>query len=235
MGRRPAVIRQWGIMTRIYIIIFSALFLTNGYSQTFNWDTSFVAAGHSYSFKTFDLHSDQLTLTIWTDNKITSLDTVITLGLFDMRFTDINKDKIPELLVVHGGNNFVYDLYMIDAKTQTYKLVDQYNLYPEAKQLDVDKSCYYSYHRAGCADMVWVSDLFKIVNNKTVLLGTIKGECCGSESGQEDRIVALKKYPDKFIETDFFKCTEIEKYDDTKWGFIKDYWNKNIKKYHGAD
>jgi hypothetical protein len=221
-------------MIRTYLIILSILLWTRGHAQNFNWDTSFVASGHTYSFNTIDLHTDKLTLNIRTDGKVSSIDTIITLGLFDMRFTDINKDKIPELLVVHGGNNFVYELYMINAKAQTYKPVNQFDLYPEAKQLDVDKSCYYSYHRAGCADMVWVSDLFKIVNNKTVLLGTIKGECCGSESGQQDRIVVLKKYPDKFVEINSFNCTEIEKYDDTKWGFIKEYWNNNIKKFHST-
>lgn len=221
-------------MTRTYLTILATLLLTKGHSQNFNWDTSFVASGLTYSFNTIDLHTDRLTLNIKTDGRVTSIDTIITSGLIDMRFTDINNDKIPELLIVHGGNNFAYELYMIDPNTKTYQLIDQFDLYPEAKQLDTDKNCYYSYHRAGCADMVWISDLFKIVNNKTVLLARIEGECCGSESGQQDRIVVLKKYPDKFVETDSFICSIIEKYDDTKWGFIKDYWTKNIKKYNNT-
>ena len=107
--------------------------------------------------------------------------------------------------------------------------------FPNAVQLKSDTKYYYSYHRAGCADMNWMSDLFKIVNFKIVQIGHIDAKGCDSEKELYPQVIQIFKVTNNNVEKGqlieklpYIKT--LENFDD-KWKFIKKYWNKNFKKF----
>lgn len=107
--------------------------------------------------------------------------------------------------------------------------------YPDAVRLKADSSYYYSYHRAGCADMNWASDLFKITNFKIVQVGHMYGKGCNFEVRQNPQVVEVYKVINndegkgKLVEKLPY-LTNIPRFGD-KWDFIKNYWNKNYQKF----
>src|SRR5207253_1429170 len=100
---------------------------------------------------------------------------------WDIEFPDFNGDGNLDIMLVYGGNNFSYFLYLFDSVTNNFKGVEHFGYFPHAIQLKTDPKYYYSYHRAGCADMNWVSDLFKIESFKAIQLGHIHGQGCEFE------------------------------------------------------
>ena len=147
-----------------------------------------------------------------------------------------NKDENIDILLTYIGNNSSYELYLFDKSENQYKFLEGYDRFSEAIQLKTNPKYYYSYQRAGCADMNWVSDLFYIDNFKTVCVGHIYGQGCDFEVKENPQIIEIYKV---FEENEKNK-KEIEKLPylknipdfGDKWNFIEKYWNKNYGKFN---
>ncbi|MBF03965.1 MAG: hypothetical protein CMP76_11780, partial [Flavobacterium sp.] len=120
----------------------------------------------------------------------------------------------------------VDDLLLYDTNNANFQLVKNFDNFPSAIKIK-DSDYYYSYHRSGCADANWDSDLFYIQNFECFKIGNISGRgCVGVE---RNGIIISKIKDDKKIELEYIK-REAEYYED-KWEFIENYWKKNYKKF----
>ena len=86
---------------------------------------------------------------------------------------------------------------------------------------------YYSYHRSGCADSNWDSDLFVIKNHRAIRIGNISGIGCEGTGKQEFSSRKLEKKKKELIK----EILREPGYYDDKWDFIKNYWTKNHEKF----
>lgn len=193
----------------------------------FNFDTTIVIHNKSFVITT-KIYNDYLeSISV---NSI-FLDTLYRDGINSIEFTDFNKDSYYDILVSYIGNVVINDIYLFDIKENNFKKIDGFQNYPESVQLKSCNTLYYSYHRAGCADMNWVSDLFTIENFKIIHLGHIYGMSCEQDPQviEINRILNNNDEQQKLIEKlSYVKI--ISQYDD-KWDFIEKYWNLNYKKF----
>lgn len=146
----------------------------------------------------------------------------------DFEFIDFDNDGNKDLMINYMSNvPAIKDLIVFDSKTKSFKAIESFSSYPAAKPLNGTKY-YFSYHRSGCADMNWDSDLFFIENYKTIKIGNISGREC-DDRDEKDGIYIYKVQGEskKLIKTQPIDI--ISKYKDYKWGFILDYWTKNYK------
>ena len=144
-------------------------------------------------------------------------------------FKDFNKDGHKDVILHHSSNTgYVLDLFIFLPTTNKFKKVKDFDNFPAPEQIKGTKF-YYSYHKSGCGDMNWDSDLFYIDNFKAIRIGNIAGRQCDNRDGEKDAVYIHKVYGDK---EKLFKTLPIDtigKYKDFKWGFIKEYWTKNYK------
>lgn len=221
---------------KIYLFIILSISLTiNTIAQSHSFDTTLIIKGHSYRIVNTDIDKDFISMTVYRDSKKITIDTLESGGLANIEFADFNKDQNPDIMVSYFGNNPTYFLYLFDSKTQRFRNIEGYLKYPDAVQLKNDPDLYYSYHRAGCADMNWVSDLFMIVDFKAVQLGHIYGQGCDFKVNENPQIIEIykviannernKKLLEKLPYLKF-----IPDFGD-KWKFIEKYWNENYKKF----
>lgn len=141
-------------------------------------------------------------------------------------FRDFNKDGYEDLYIGYNSNvPGVEDLALYNVKTKSFDLIDDLKLFPASIKIE-GTDYYYSYHRSGCADMNWDSDLFYIEDNKTIKIGNIEGIGCDDEKPKVS-ISSIKGDSVLLIET--LAIDTIYSYKDFKWGFIKEYWSRNYK------
>jgi hypothetical protein len=144
-------------------------------------------------------------------------------------FSDFNEDGHKDIIISYLGNNPTKDLIVFDTKNKEFKPVENFSLYPEPKQI-LDSKYYYSYHRSGCADSNWESDIFIIENFRATKLGTISGREC-EDSEEEKGIFVYRTNESKNILLEKFSVEIIEKFKNGKWDFIEEYWTKNLQKF----
>lgn len=146
---------------------------------------------------------------------------------FEFEFHDFNGDSLDDI-VVHQLSNVpaIQDLLLFDKSRKSFVMVNGFEKFPDPKPIQ-GTAYFYSYHRSGCADNFWDSDLFYIDKYETYLLGNISGNECEGEKG----IIVSRVVDGKEKIVDKFPIDVLEKYDDRKWGFIADYWKKNYSKF----
>jgi len=158
-------------------------------------------------------------------------DTVLTKSenYLDAEFNDFNKDGYQDVILHYSGNaSYVLDLFLYVPITGKWKEVKNFRDFPAPEKLKQAK-LYYSYHKSGCADMNWDSDLFYIQNYKAIRIGNIAGRQCDNRDRVKDAVYIYKVRNDR---EKLYKTLPIEtiwKYKDFKWGFIREYWKKNYK------
>jgi hypothetical protein len=143
----------------------------------------------------------------------------------DFKFIKFDSDKYKDLVVSYLTNiGGVEDVYIYDPTDHSFKLIDDLKKYPSSEHLVLDY--YYSYHRAGCADQYWVSDLFQIKDFKTILVGKIYGEGCEPSENKIEifKITNNDERNKSLVLT--LPLDTINKFSNNKWGFIKDFWTK---------
>lgn len=194
-------------------------------------DTTLVINRKSLSLRTEEINDYQALFLSINGSRISLIDTIYPKGLSYCKYFDFDQDGYVDIMLAYRGNNTTYFLHLFDSVNGTFKKVEDFLRYPEALPLKKNNKYYYSYHRAGCADMNWVSDLFKIENYKAIQLGHIYGQSCEGEApvinvyvvkdNDESKAVIVEKLP-YFI--------NIPSFGD-KWDFIRKYWNKNFEKF----
>jgi hypothetical protein len=145
----------------------------------------------------------------------------------DFEFDDFNDDSLSDIIIPRSGNiPGLQDLLLFDVTKMGFTLVKNFDRFPDAKRIE-GTDYYYSYHRSGCADNFWNSDLFSIDNFEAHILGDIAGNECEGDTG----IVVYRIANRDTTAVDTFTLNVLESYDDRKWGFVADYWKKNYSKF----
>jgi hypothetical protein len=156
-------------------------------------------------------------------------DTVLNQGdlYFNFEFRDFNGDGLSDI-VVHPLTNVpgIQDLLLFNKDKMSFTKVSGFENFPDPKPIH-GTDYFYSYHRSGCADNFWDSDLFYIDKFETHLLANISGNECEGEKG----IIVSKVVDGKKKTVNNFTIDILEKYDDRKWGFIAEYWTKNYSRF----
>ncbi|MBS3921999.1 MAG: hypothetical protein KGZ37_02475 [Nitrosarchaeum sp.] len=235
------IISFWGLVsckttTDSSTIINNADSLTNDTVKIkYSFDTTLTINNIVFKFSIKDLNADSVILTA-TSTSLTAInDTINSNGLAYWEFPDINKDGNVDFIYDYIGNNPIIFAYLFDTVTNSFINVDGFEKFPEAVQLKSNPKYYYSYHRAGCADLNWVSDLFKIENFKTIQAGHIYGQGCDFEVKENPQVIEIYKVKDndeinkKLIENLPYQ-KPIKNFED-KWDFIDTYWNKNYGQF----
>jgi hypothetical protein len=146
-------------------------------------------------------------------------------GIF--QFIDFNHDGFKDILIPYITNALgICDLLLYNKHAHTFTQVRNFYLFPSAVHIPHSKY-YYSYHRSGCADSNWDSDLFKIVSFKTIGIGNIKALKCGGKEGifitkiKGNTVKPHKQLP----------ISTINHHKRYKWGFIREYWMHHYKEF----
>lgn len=143
-----------------------------------------------------------------------------------VKLIDFNKDGYKDLRIEYISNTAGDGcLYLFDKNRKTFRLLKNED-YPNPEFLK--GKYFYSYHRSGCADLNWVSNLFKIVNFSAVKLASISGNGCGDKF---DGIFIYQFHGETKILKRKFPISKINSYKNYKWGFIKSYWKENYSKF----
>jgi len=126
-------------------------------------------------------------------------------------------------------------LIFFDPATNKFKEIEDYVGFPNAVRQKTNSKYYHSYHRAGCAGMNWVSDLFRIQDFKIIQLGHIEGQGCDFQVKETPLVISIYNVTNsdegngKLVEQLFY-LKFIPDFGD-KWTFIQQYWNKNYAKF----
>jgi len=149
---------------------------------------------------------------------------------FSLKFKDFDKDGFEDLFLDKGGNiPERYDLYFYSSAEKKFKQISGFDKFPDPTNIAGTKY-FYSYHRNGCADQDWLSDLFYLDNFKIIRIGKIDGVGCGSDrTPTAIYIYKLNKEQKKLIKT--LPISTITTFKEDKWGFIRDYWIKNYRQF----
>lgn len=140
-------------------------------------------------------------------------------------FIDFDKDGTIDVMFKSKGLT-KYDLVMFDTKSKTFKKVEGFNELPAPIEIGKTK-CYYSYNSSSVENIEWESHLFYIKNFKAFKIGSITIV----DNDLENDIAVNKIKNDKQVFVEIKNIHVLDKYKDKKWGFIKDYWNKNYSKF----
>jgi hypothetical protein len=144
----------------------------------------------------------------------------------DMKIDDFNNDGYKDILFIHYPTNVpgISNLFLFYYKELTFKEVEDFRNFPDFKILC--KGYYYSYHRSGCADYNWDSDLFYIKDFKAIKIANIHVIECSDAPKKGIYIYNLTSATPNL--TDFIKLGKIK---GDKWKFIQNYWKKNHKNF----
>jgi len=204
-------------------------------AKSYEFDTTITNSGSAVMLSTRLVGDGLLRLTSRCKGRSQTVDTIYCNGLLYIKFLDFDGDGNADILVDYIGNNSTHYLYLFDPAEVKFQSIDGYMRFPDAVHLKADTKYYYSYHRAGCADENWVSDLFMISDYSIIHLGLIDGEGCSFEEEQNPPMIKIFKI--KGNDADNAKLVEelpyrqyISDFGD-KWGFIEDYWNKNLARF----
>ncbi|QCE43380.1 hypothetical protein [Psychroserpens sp. NJDZ02] len=146
---------------------------------------------------------------------------------YEFVFTDFNEDGFLDI-ELHFITNVpdVNEILIFNSESNTFLEIENFSNFPSSVKIK-NTNYYYSYHRSGCADSNWDSDLYFLESTKAVRIGNISG--IGCEGEYETGIFISKVIGDNKELVKKVK-REPEYYAD-KWDFIKNYWTKNYKLY----
>ena len=137
-------------------------------------------------------------------------------------FDDFDKDGYEDIRFHYLANIPTEDLLLFDPLKKTFKKVENFDNYPEPVKIGETKY-YYSYHRSGCADLNWDSDLFYIQDFKAVKIGNIAGYDCGNRD-IKNGIYIYKFQGEKETLFETLPIETLAKYKNNKWDFFLGYW-----------
>ena len=150
------------------------------------------------------------------------------------QFEDFDEDGNQDIGFVCTSCSGVNEYYFFDSTKNEFIYLANNKLYQELKK--IDKNYYYSYSKAGCADMDWISFLVEIKNFHAIPHARIYGQGCKvkAEPDLETKIEIFNLSKQDSIKGKLYETLPIgliEKYENHKWGFIKEYWSNNYEKF----
>jgi hypothetical protein len=151
----------------------------------------------------------------------------------NVEFIDINADGYKDIraFVVSNTPNQCEN-YLFNKEKMAFQLLLNCDL---NIRLIRGTNYYYSYNRAGCADLNWESYLSRIENFKLVPVGYIYGQGCDFEVKENPQEILIYKITNPFAETKILvRKLPYTKYIPTfgdKWNFIASYWQKNWRTF----
>jgi hypothetical protein len=199
------------------------------------YDTILINNNKTFQLRTEPINDKLSLLTATSGSNRTIIDTIDNQELGYIEYPDFNKDGNTDILVDHIANNITQYLYLFDPITNRFRKIPGSEDFPQAIQLTSNPKYYYSYHRAGCADANWVSDLFTIQDFYIIQLGHIDGDGCDADPENEPQVIKIFRITDNNEDHGkLIKRLPYLKYIPEfgyKWVFIKKYWNKNYAKF----
>lgn len=145
----------------------------------------------------------------------------------EYKIIDFNGDEYQDIELDYISNMpGIIDVLIFDKKKNKFLIVDNLQDFPSPQKIN-KTNYFYSYHRSGCADYNWDSDLFYISNYKCFKIGNISGRGCGYE--KRNGIFINKIVNEKEVEINWIK--RDSGYYEDKWKFIEEYWAKNYLKF----
>ena len=141
--------------------------------------------------------------------------------------TDFNEDGYLDI-ELHFMTNVpgVNELLIFDPELESFTEIENFSSFPSSLKIK-GTDFFYSYHRSGCADANWDSDLFYFKENKAIKIGNIHTIECDNENDNGIYIYKVNGENKKQI-----KLIPIEKKDfDNKWDFIEKYWTENYTEF----
>jgi len=148
----------------------------------------------------------------------------------DFKVVDYNGDGYRDIIVEYFTNvPDIQDLLLYNKKLKAFTLVKNFPDYPAGIKLKAT-GLYYSYHRSGCADNDWDSDLYKIKNYRIIPLGRISGRECEND-GEPDGIYIYKDINTKRKLLKTYNINKLQQLKEDKWTFIANYWKLNYRKF----
>jgi hypothetical protein len=146
-------------------------------------------------------------------------------------FKDLNGDGHKDLILYHSSNaSYVLDLFQFSPTANRFKKIQDFDKFPAPEKIKGTKY-YYSYHKSGCADMNWDSDLFYIQNHRAIRIGNISGRQCHNRDDIKDAVYIYKIHGARKNLLKVLPINIIFKYKNFKWGFIQKYWDKNYIRF----
>jgi hypothetical protein len=210
-----------------FIVFF--LYSLTGFSQNEIIDSSIISSDtatiENEFYKAFYRNDNYFILLNSSDSIVFKKDKLSML----FEFIDFDNDGNKDLIFSYLGNIECNDLFLFETKSKSFRIVENFIEFPDPKQIENSKY-YYSYHRSGCADGNWDSDLFIIENFRAIKIGNIAGRQCDNLD-EKDGIYIYKIKGESEILVESLSIDTIDKYENYKWGFIKDYWSKNYLKF----
>ena len=207
-------------------IVSAQQFIKKTDSCEYDMDTLVIGNESYYVFQNRQNSECEINLTIINQSNDTlyAHDGYATNGF---EFEDFNGDGILDVRV-HQMTNVggISDLIMFDQESKRFKEVEYFDNYPSPTKIG-NTEFYYSYHKSGCADFNWGSELFTIDDYQVIELGYIEGVGCDDE--EKNGIFTYKV--DSSIQTKMYSEYRESGYYADKWDFIKNYWTKNYWKF----
>lgn len=140
-------------------------------------------------------------------------------------FEDFDGDGVLDIRLYQITNvGGISELIMFDKAKNTFRAIENFDNFPQPKKIE-NTDYWYSYHRSGCADANWGSELFRIEKFKAIELGKIDGYGC--EDSKRPGMVIYKNNKSSEVEVAYIK--KEAGYDPNKWDFIDEYWNQNYE------
>ena len=142
-------------------------------------------------------------------------------------FIDFNEDGFLDI-ELHFISNVpdVNEILIFNPKSKSFTEIENFSSFPASVKIKgVD--LFYSYHRSGCADSNWDSDLFYLKENRAVKIGNISGIGCTGEGETGIFISKVVDEKEQLVE----KLLREPGYYDDKWDFIENYWSENYRRF----
>ncbi|WP_339699256.1 hypothetical protein [uncultured Roseivirga sp.] len=143
-------------------------------AQDFVWDTTFMVSGNRLEFNEEHYSPTHSFLKFSKNGSLIFLDSMDYTGPnVGREFVDFNQDGYIDLKITWTYNTWRSWLYLFDSARMEFIRVSGFWDFPDAQIIKNDHDYFYSYIKNGCADMNWLSHLFKIENFKTVKIAPL--------------------------------------------------------------
>jgi hypothetical protein len=149
---------------------------------------------------------------------------------------DLDEDGNDDIILHHVTNvPGIEEVVRYSSQRGRFVEVVGFTSFPASEQIE-GTGLFYSYHRSGCADLNWDSDLFYLQDTAAVRIGNMHGEGCEDVSVP---MIRVSKFPDalvpeRSVQVDSMTFDPTCSGSQSKWGIIEEYWTSNWRTFGPA-